>query len=527
MTILDKEKDTDTKKKKKKVVNKDKEVKKDTKKKQPIWFYKLLSFLLIIFSISMLGVVIYNELFSLKFMIPLGIFTFLIVYVIVFILNKRLLKKWVKNIFSFFAILIILLDIIMMFLGTKTLKFLSSITDTGYRVETYGVYVLKDSSIKDISSLDEKDIGILEVKDKDNINKVVDKIEKDIVIGTKEIDGIDKLVNSLIDGEVDAIIFEISYEKILRDEYEEDFKKIKLLKSYDIVDNIDTIKSDVDITKDPFVVYVSGIDTTGNISSKARSDVNLLIAVNPSTGNILMVNTPRDYYVTLHSYGKKDKLTHSGIYGIEESLYTLSDLYDIEIDYYVRANFTSVIKMIDALDGIKVDVPVKFCEQNSDRSFKKEDLICLDKGYQTLNGEQALALARHRKTLPTGDRARGNNQMLVLEAMINKAMSPKILTKYSSMISALQGRVTTNVTTDEMYRFAKKQLKSGISWKFTKLNAKGSDLRGSCYSVGSAKAYVMEPDEGYIEVIKETIDNLMNGKENIKVEEKTTKTTSY
>ena len=165
MTILDKEKDTDTKKKKKKVVNKDKEVKKDTKKKQPIWFYKLLSFLLIIFSISMLGVVIYNELFSLKFMIPLGIFTFLIVYVIVFILNKRLLKKWVKNIFSFFAILIILLDIIMMFFGTKTLKFLSSITDTGYRVETYGVYVLKDSSIKDISSLDEKDIGILEVKD--------------------------------------------------------------------------------------------------------------------------------------------------------------------------------------------------------------------------------------------------------------------------------------------------------------------------------------------------------------------------
>ena len=532
MTILDKETETNTKKSKKKTVklqdkNKDKDKKIKEKKKQPIWFYKILSFLLVIITIITLGVVIYNELVSIFVMLPIVFVVLLIVYVIVFILNKRKLRMWVKNIFSLFAFLIIILDLIMMFFGTKTLKFLANITDTGYRVETYGVYVLKNSNYKVIEDLSGKSFTYLNSDDDENVKEVIDKIDKKIDIDSDYEDGIDNLVKSLIDGETDAIIFEVSYEEILKEEYEDYYKEIRLVDTYDIVDMIDTVKSDVDITKDPFVVYVSGIDTTGNIQSKARSDVNLLIAVNPSTRNILMINTPRDYYVTLHTSGQKDKLTHSGIYGIEESIYTLEDFYDIEIDYYVRANFTSVIKMIDALDGIKVDVPVSFCEQNSDRSFKKQDLICLDKGYQTLDGEQALALARHRKTLPTGDRARGNNQMLVLEAMINKAMSPKILTKYSSLINALQGRVTTNVSTDEMYKFAKKQLKTEGSWTFTKLNAKGTDSRGSCYSVGSAKAYVMEPDEGYVETIKQTLYNLMNGKTDIKVEEKVTKTTSY
>ena len=523
MTILDKEKEKTTKSKKKNVKCPVK-----PKKKQPLWFYKILSFLMIVLTITTLGVVIYNEIFSIKYIIGISVIAFLILFVIAFILNKDKLRMWIKNIFSFGAILVIIFDLLMIFYGTSTLKFLSSITDTGYRVETYGIYVLKSSNIKSIDDLKNKNVTYLNMLDDENVRKVITKINKDVSINSDYLEGIDELVNSLIDEETDAIVFEISYEEILSDEYEDYYKEIKCIDKIDIVDTIDTLKSDVDITKDPFIVYVSGIDTTGNIASKARSDVNLLIAVNPTTKNILMINTPRDYYVTLHTSGKKDKLTHSGIYGIEESVYTLEDLYGINIDYYVRANFTSVIKMIDALDGIKVDVPVKFCEQDSNRSFDKSDLICLNKGYQTLNGEQALALARHRKTLPTGDRARGDNQMLVLEAMINKAMSPKVLTKYQDLISALQGRVTTNVTTDEMYKFAKKLLKNNdTTWTFTKLNAKGTDSRGTCYSVGSAKAYVMEPDDGYIDTIKETIKNLMDSKEDIKVEEKTTKTTSY
>ena len=527
MTILDKEKETTSKKKKKVIKNQDKDlnIKTKQKKKQPTWFYKLLSFFMIIFTVIALGVVIYNEIFSIAFMLPIILVSIVVLFGISFILNKTRLRKWIKNIFSVIGLLIILIDILMIFFGTSTLKFLSSITDTGYRVETYGIYVLKDSKIKDLDDVKYKSISYLDMMDDTNVLKVIDKLDnkKD----SESVANLDVLVNKLINQDTDVIIFEVSYEKIVKDEYEDDYNLIKCIGTIDIVGSVDTLKSSVDITKDPFIVYVSGIDTTGNISSKARSDVNLLIGVNPATKNILMVNTPRDYYVTLHTSGEKDKLTHSGIYGIEESVYTLEDLYDVNIDYYVRANFTSVIKMIDAIDGIKVDVPMSFCEQDSNRSFEKKDLICLNKGYQTLDGEEALALARHRKTLATGDRARGNNQMLVLEAMINKAISPKILTNYSEMINALQGRVVTNVTTDEMYKFAKKQLNFEGSWTFTKLNAKGTDATGVCYSVGSAKAYVMEPDTGYVDSIKETFDNLMNGKEDIKVEEKTTKATSY
>ena len=521
MTIMDKEDTKKTAKSKKKKVNK--EVKK--KKNQPIWFYKLLSFLLIVCTVITFGTVIYNQIFGILSTIIMIIIGILVIGIISFILNVNKLRMWVKNLFSIFAILIIIFDLLMIFFGTTTLKFLSNITDTGYRVETYGVYVLKSSKYKNIDDLDNKELFYLDSLGNESILKAIKKIEKEIDVNEEGIDDIDELLSSLTND--NAIVFESSYEDVLDDEHEDTYKNLKKIYSVDIVKNVDTIKSDVDLTKEPFIVYISGIDTTGNISSKARSDVNILLAVNPNTNNILMINTPRDYYVKLHTSGEMDKLTHAGLYGIEESVYTLGDLYNVDIDYYVRANFTSVLKMIDALDGIKVDVPVKFCEQDSNRSFDKNDLICLNKGYQTLNGEQALALARHRKTLATGDRARGNNQMLVLEAMINKALSPKIITNYSSLIAALDGRVTTNMTSDEMFKFAKKQVKDMNSWNFYKLGAKGTDGSGVCYSVGRYKSYVMEQDSEYVNVIQKAIKDLMGGKEKIVIEEKKSKTTSY
>ena len=521
MTIMDKEDTKKTTRGKKKKVNK--EVKK--KKNQPIWFYKILSFLLIILTVITFGTVIYNQVFSIlntTIMIIVGV---LVISVITFILNINKLRMWIKNLFSIFSILIIIFDLLMIFFGTTTLKFLSNITDTGYRVETYGIYVLKKSDIKDIDDLDNKELNYLDSLGNDSVLKALEKLEKEIEVDENSVDNIDDLLSTL--NKENAIMFESSYEDVLDDEHEDDFNNLKKIYSIDIVKNVDTIKSDVDLTKEPFIVYISGIDTTGNIASKARSDVNILLVINPNTNNILMINTPRDYYVKLHTSGKEDKLTHAGLFGIEESVYTLNDLYDIDIDYYVRANFTSVLKMIDALDGIKVDVPINFCEQDSNRSFDKSDLICLNKGYQTLNGEQALALARHRKTLATGDRARGNNQMLVLEAMINKALSPKIITNYSSLIAALDGRVTTNMTSDEMFKFAKKQIKDMSSWNFYKLSAKGTDSSGVCYSVGSFKSYVMEQDTEYINMMKNTINEVLEGKQDIVIEEKKSKTTSY
>ncbi len=534
MTIMDKEDDlliSNQKKnnKKDKVNNQKKEKKlkanksnrsnerKKTKKKA-VLRYKIISFLLIILTVITISSILIEEIFSLFYMVPVSVVVLAVILVISFILNKRNLRRWIKNIFSLIAVLIMTFEILMLLFGTKTLKFLSSITDTGYRVETFGIYVLKDSPYEKVSSLNDKKISYLNHDDNKNIKEALKKLDKEINFQESYKKNANELVDELINNKVDAILMDVSYEVLLEEEHGEKYQKIKLLETIDIVNVVDTIKSDVDITKNPFVVYISGIDTSGNVASKARSDVNMLVAVNPSTKNILMINTPRDYYITLKSKGKKDKLTHAGLYGVEESLNSLSSFYDTDIDYYIRINFTSFVKIVDELGGIKVNVPLKFCEQNSKRSKAPKDLICLNKGVQNLNGEQALALARHRKTLATGDRGRGENQMLVLEAIMNKAMSPKIVSKYSNLIDALKGRVSTNMTSNEIIKFAKKQMSDLDAWTFTSLSATGADSTGVCYATGAGKAYVMEPDTESVNKIKDTLDRLLAGEQNILIE---------
>lgn len=532
MTIMDKEDEAlvksskKQKKQRKKKIKENKVPKEKTivksnekivkkKKKQPILFYKVLSFILIVLTVVTLGHMIIEEIFPTFYLLLIAIGTMAITCIFAFILNKRKLRRWIKNIFSFFSIILIVFEVLMLLFGTTTLKFLSDLTDTGYRVETFGVYVLNDSSYQKLDDLEGKRLDYLKSDDDKNIKEALKKIKKQVHLEIDLQETAKTLVDKLISGEVEAILMERGYESILQEEHNQEFNRLRLIEEIDIVDVVTTIQSDVDITKDPFVVYVSGIDTSGNVASKARSDVNILIGVNPETKNILMVNTPRDFYVTLHSKAKKDKLTHAGLYGVEESLSTLSDLYDVDIDYYARINFTSFVKIVDALDGIKVDVPIRFCEQNSKRSKSERDKICLNKGFQTLNGEQALALARHRHTLPTGDRGRGENQMLIMEAIMNKAMSPKVVTKYSSLINALQGRVTTNMTTNEMIRFAKNQISNTSSWNYSSLSATGTDSRGICYATGSGRAYVMEPDMNSVYAIRDAFDRLFDGETEI------------
>lgn len=501
MTILDKEEKNERLKRKKK------------KKKQNIFLYKLLSFILIIISMVTLGTVIFNELLPISYLIPIIIVLMVVIYAITFILNKNKLKAWIKNLFSILAVLLIILEVCILFFGTKTLKFLSNLADTGYRVESFGVYVLDSSEVKKLKDLHDKKITYLTTSDEENVNEVLDKIKKDINITVDHKDMLGDLLESLKEGSTDAILLEESYEAIIKDEFEEYANKLRLIKSYETVDIVDVKKSEKDITKDAFLVYISGIDTSGNVASKARSDVNILMAINPKTHQILMINTPRDYYVTLPSKGNKDKLTHAGIYGIEESVKTLNNLYGKEIDYYARINFTSFVKIINALGGIKVDVPMSFCEQDSKRSFKQGDLICLSPGLQQLNGEQALALSRHRKTI--GDRARGKNQMLVLEATINKAISPKIITKYNSILNSLEGRVVTNMTTNEMVSFIKQQMQDNTSWNFNTISANGVNASLPCHALGNLKASVIEPYEDTIKAVKLALDNLYNGETDV------------
>ena len=511
-----------------KVVKKQKEeptkpVKKVKKKKQHLLFYKLVSFILIILTVFTFGVVIYNDFFDWKYLTMLGIASFIIVFIITRILNKKRLRSWIKNIFVVITILIYIFETLVLVYGMTFLNFLSTVTDTGFRVESFGLYVLDDSIYKEPEDIVDGYVYYLNTNETKTTNQALEKLSKKFKYTDIASDSLKELLDKLNSKDANAIFMNKSYYDIALEEYPFIAEHLRLIYTVEVTDTVQTLKTDKDITKEPFTVYISGIDTSGNVASSARSDVNILLTINPNTNQLLMVSTPRDYYITLASKGKKDKLTHAGIYGVEESVKTLNNLYDVDIDYYVRINFTSFMKIVNALGGIEVNVGKSFCEQNSKRSFEEEDLICLNKGKQHLNGEQALAFARHRKTLAEGDKTRGSNQMLVLEAIIKKTLSLDSITKINSIIKSLEGRVITNMSTEDMYKFAKKEMKKKPTFIYSNISVNGTPTLKPCFAVGGANASVMLPDEDAVEHVKKMIDEVYDGKEVTPYEPTTTK----
>ena len=492
-----------------------KEIKK--KKKSNNKFYKILSFILIVFSVLSFSVLIYFDIIPYKYLIPGIIVLGLIVFFIVIKLNRRtcLFTKLVCSLFSFIFIIIECLGISYAF---GTIDFLNDIFDTGLRKDTYSIYVLNDSAYQSINDLKNKKIVIYQ-SDSSNLKKAEEKLSAKIKFEKQELDSLYESVDSLINKENDAIYVSTSLMAIYSEDHENS-KDLKVIDSIDIISKNTSDFKGVNVTKKPFVLYLSGVDTTGSINSVSRSDVNLLAFVNPTKGKILLVNTPRDYYVTLASKGKKDKLTHAGIYGIEESANTLAKFYGTTVNYYARVNFTSFINIIDTLGGVNVNVEKPdfsyndgiycgsstVCEQNSKRKFGN-NMIYVKSGERNLNGEQALAYARNRHQYASGDNARGAHQAQILKAVLNKAMSPSILTKYNSLLKSLSKGVLTNVEQKTITKLVNMQLDDNIKWEIETLSVTGKDSSNITYSAG--RAYVMEPDMESVNEAKLKIKSLM------------------
>lgn len=250
--------------------------------------------------------------------------------------------------------------------------------------------------------------------------------------------------------------------------------------------------------KKSFVVYLSGNDSDGQLNSNGRSDVNILMVVNPNTGKILLVNTPRDYYVELAGKHEFDKLTHAGIFGVDESMQTISLLYETPIDYYVRLNFSGFMDIIDALGGITV---------YSDVDFTVAEWHYME-GNNDLSGIEALAFARERYSFESGDRQRGRNQQAVIKGLISKLCSPAILTNYLDLMTAVKGMVETNMSVEEIAELVRFQIDEKIEWNIEAISVDGSDADDYCYSL-QANNYVMIPDEKSVKNAKEMIKNYL------------------
>lgn len=474
---------------------------KKNKKRKPMKhkrLFKLTSFLLLATTFIFLINLGRMNFLGVKYMSILCLFIFLIEFSLLFVLNKRF-KVIIK--IPFFLIALLLSGIFVF--GTYNLSLTATVirnmVSTSIKEEIYEVYVLNDSEFSSLKDLNKKTIGILS-NGSETLDEALKLLKKEVTFKNEEsYEDIEDLMKDCLDKKLDSMFLSTSMLEFTSSQYADMFSHFKKIDDLTVSIKENIKKGDVDVTKNPFLIYVSGIDTYGSINAVSRSDVNMLIAVNPKTEKILLVNTPRDFYVKLHSKKAFDKLTHAGIYGTEESMKTLEDLYATDIDFYLKINFSSLIKIVDAIGGITVNSKFNFSYDGFD----------FHKGNNRLNGAGALAFSRFRKTLPEGDISRGENQQAVIEAIIEKVMNPNIISKYSKILDTMSKSFVTNMSEEDIYSLAKFQLNENPKWQIESQNATGSNSFHTTYSAGKAKLYVMLPNEESVTEVKQKLNEIL------------------
>ncbi|MEY8462804.1 LCP family glycopolymer transferase CpsA [Streptococcus merionis] len=377
-----------------------------------------------------------------------------------------------------------------------------------YSETVMSIVVPADSDINDIAQVS----SAFTAKDSDarNIEVLLAQLKEDknLDLESQDVASYQEAYEKLLAGEGQAMVLNSAYGDLLETVHPGYAEKLKTLYSYTIKKDVKTGQSEKTISaSDSFNIYISGIDTYGPISSVSRSDVNIIMTVNRSTNQILLTTTPRDSYVRIAGGGNNqyDKLTHSGVYGIESSIQTLENLYDIDISYYARINFTSFLNLIDALGGIEVYNDQEFTSLHGNYHFPV--------GNVKLNSEQALGFVRERYGLADGDRDRGRNHNKVIAAIINKLTSVNALASYTSIIDSVGASVQTDMPLSVMLALANDQLASGKRYSIVSQSLEGTGSVGELpsYAMPNASLYMMSVDETSLNTIKTAIHKTLEG----------------
>lgn len=468
------------------------------KKKRIFKGGKILSYILLISTLIMFGLIIYANLLPTKFLIVI-LAPFVLIDGLLFLVLRKTKRR--KSPIIFFIVMLIIQTIISYYL-LGTIGFLNGFKSYNYKTEKYQLVVLKDSSFTSIKDLNGKKIGYVDAN-LHGLEQAIEKVDKKIDFVKEKYADIEKMADGLFNKEISAILLEESQYNILGEERGEFLTLTNIIETFEINIKVKAEKDNINILNKPFTIYITGNDTYGKITNVSRSDVNMLVTVNVAKNKVLFTNIPRDYYVTLDGKNSKDKLTHAGIYGIDSSIKTIENLLDTKINYYLKVNFTSLEKVVDLLDGIDV---------NSDYAFTSIQGYKFKKGINHLNGEEALAFVRERHAFDSlgGDRIRGKNQQIVIQALIDKAISPSILTKYNSILNSLDGKFMTDFSDKNISKLIKYQLDENPGWQFETINLTGNDSREYTYSYPSKKLYVMVPDEQSVTDAKNKINSYLN-----------------
>ena len=445
------------------------------------------------------------------YLIKLNIIPMLYLIIIIGIIVIFNIISWIlllkRNVTLIFGYIFLAINLIISCAGiyytSVTDSFFSSLEEVKEE-QLYYVVVKKDSKYNKLKDLNNKKMAIFE-NQSNNYKKVLNEVKDSIKVKDKKYTNVNTIVKDLLDGNVDSLLIN-SNNKILLDENVKSFKdntkviaklSIKLSKQEDKKENSEEV-----INNGSFNILISGIDTNGNINKVSRSDVNIIMSVNPRTHEILLTSIQRDMYVQLHgTNGIKDKLTHAGIYGIDMSRQTIEDFLNIDIPYYIRVNFDSVIKLVDTIGGIDIYNDVAF--KGGTRYFEQGNIH--------LNGKQALEYARERKKMPNGDWTRGEHQKVIITAIINKVSSSKeLLNNYVDILNNSKDIIQTNIPTDIIKKYVKKQIENMSTWKTTSLTVKGDHSDNlETYSMPGVKLYVTIPDEASRKEVESQLDEFI------------------
>lgn len=412
----------------------------------------------------------------------------------------------------------------------STFDVVTSLADS--KATTTSIVVLKASSINKEAELKGKTIGTIVKMDEEATERMLKDLDSDNVkYKTKDYSTLDDMMEAFYAGEVDAICLNEKYRDILHESeayfnFQTDFRVVHQNVHYTKVEKNDNPSDPVsDISKDGFTILVSGNDSYGTLQdSNTRSDANLLLTVNPKTGTILMTSIPRDYYVELVCpsgddelacpEGSYDKLTHSGLMGVKSTEETIEKALGIKINYNVRINFSSVVNLVDALDGIDLDV--KKGEEVD--VFYTNSQPGLSVGKHHVDGETALAFARERHAYADGDNQRVRNQQKVFKAIFKRIISPKMITNYGKFMDAIAVAFDTNLSGDEISKFVKYELDNMPNWKIESYAIVAEPDYQFCYQSQSYASVVAQNDV-MNEVAKKKIQAVLKGKSSTTVKD--------
>ena len=512
---------------------------KNPNRKSPL--IRVISIISILLAIALIIKVIKIDILPLNFEITI-LGAVLLLTLILFIFYNFTSHSKIARVFGGFMIIVVTLSYgLGYFYLYKTAGMLSTISTSSSGSGTklgslsdemtnnVSVIVMKSSNYNSLKDLSGKKIGTTSELDAKSTEKCLTDIKKSIDFDQEDYPNYNQEMTDLYDGRIDGVILDESSRGIVYEQFLNISQVTKVVhttsykapREHAIVDS----KHPVDVTKDPFTIYFSGNDSFGDIQETGRTDSNMLVTVNPKTHRILMTSIPRDYYVPVACAedaadgcpdGQKDKLTHTGLYGVQTTINTIEDFMDVDINYYVRVNFSSLTNIVDAIGGVDVTVGKGLAV---DQFYTDDTIGGVVEGENHLDGQKALAYARERYAYEDGDLQRVKNQQQVLKAIIKKVKSPSMLLKYASLIDAIGSAIETNMPSSSITNFVKFQLASNSSWKFESYPMVGDTGMEFSPSLGDTVSVTYQ-DRGSIETAHDKIEAILNGENASSVKDK-------